>query len=194
MWDNTKSRAYHRVFPLPSTHSHTRLKKWEPSSLSQPHLPGVAALFYSPSTSGRRKFSRHSLSTINCRIEAESLDEERLLRCRALQWFTAAAVGVDLIGRSSSLIEVAHAAYDNVNNVRNFSLKVLSDLPFCPQPFENVVEMKGNGPFSVMPRSVGTEALLASDPDVLPWVQKYQHRREPVSQTDYEVDLITTLT
>ncbi|EEF48545.1 L-ascorbate peroxidase, putative [Ricinus communis] len=30
--------------------------------------------------------------------------------------------------------------------------------------------------------------------DVLPWVQKYQRSRETVSQTDYEVDLITTLT
>ncbi|XP_019055936.1 PREDICTED: thylakoid lumenal 29 kDa protein, chloroplastic isoform X2 [Nelumbo nucifera] len=39
-----------------------------------------------------------------------------------------------------------------------------------------------------------TESLLASDPDVLPWIQKYQRSRETVSQTDYEVDLITTLT
>ncbi|KAL0361775.1 UNVERIFIED_CONTAM: Thylakoid lumenal protein, chloroplastic [Sesamum radiatum] len=39
-----------------------------------------------------------------------------------------------------------------------------------------------------------TEALLASDPEVLPWVQKYQRSRETVSQTDYEVDLITTMT
>ncbi|KAK4795328.1 hypothetical protein SAY86_013322 [Trapa natans] len=39
-----------------------------------------------------------------------------------------------------------------------------------------------------------TEALLAADPDVLPWVQKYQPSIETVSQTDYEVDLITILT
>ncbi|KAK9930421.1 hypothetical protein M0R45_027459 [Rubus argutus] len=39
-----------------------------------------------------------------------------------------------------------------------------------------------------------TESLLATDPEVLPWVQKYQRSRETVSETDYEVDLITTLT
>ncbi|GAB2217135.1 hypothetical protein Droror1_Dr00000297 [Drosera rotundifolia] len=39
-----------------------------------------------------------------------------------------------------------------------------------------------------------TESLLATDPEVAPWVQKYQRSRETVSQTDYEVDLITTLT
>ncbi|XP_073285834.1 thylakoid lumenal 29 kDa protein, chloroplastic [Primulina huaijiensis] len=44
------------------------------------------------------------------------------------------------------------------------------------------------------PDQSATEALLASDPEVLPWVQKYQRSRETVSQTDYEVDLITTLT
>ncbi|KAJ7958977.1 thylakoid lumenal 29 kDa protein, chloroplastic [Quillaja saponaria] len=44
------------------------------------------------------------------------------------------------------------------------------------------------------PDQVATETLLASDPDVSPWVQKYQRSRETVSQTDYEVDLITTLT
>ncbi|EEF48551.1 peroxidase, putative [Ricinus communis] len=44
------------------------------------------------------------------------------------------------------------------------------------------------------PDQAATEALLATDPDVLPWVQKYQRSRETVSQTDYEVDLITTLT
>ncbi|OVA18421.1 heme peroxidase [Macleaya cordata] len=44
------------------------------------------------------------------------------------------------------------------------------------------------------PDQLATENLLASDPDVLPWVQKYQRSRETVSQTDYEVDLITTLT
>ncbi|KAJ3680739.1 hypothetical protein LUZ60_017017 [Juncus effusus] len=44
------------------------------------------------------------------------------------------------------------------------------------------------------PDQLATETLLASDPDVLPWVQKYQRSRETVSQTDYEVDLITTLT
>lgn len=44
------------------------------------------------------------------------------------------------------------------------------------------------------PDQSATEALLASDPEVFPWVQKYQRSRETVSQTDYEVDLITTLT
>ncbi|XP_028757402.1 thylakoid lumenal 29 kDa protein, chloroplastic isoform X1 [Neltuma alba] len=44
------------------------------------------------------------------------------------------------------------------------------------------------------PDQMATEALLATDPDVAPWVQKYQRSRETVSQTDYEVDLITTLT
>nr|POE44945.1 thylakoid lumenal 29 kda protein, chloroplastic [Quercus suber] len=71
----------------------------------------------------------------------------------------------------------------------------------------NVKEMKdkfvaiGFGPrqLAVMsaflgPDQVATEALLATDPDVSPWVQKYQRSRETVSETDYEVDLITTLT
>ncbi|KAL2520707.1 Thylakoid lumenal 29 kDa protein [Forsythia ovata] len=44
------------------------------------------------------------------------------------------------------------------------------------------------------PDQDATEELLASDPDVAKWVQKYQRSRETVSQTDYEVDLITTLT
>ncbi|XP_065880781.1 thylakoid lumenal 29 kDa protein, chloroplastic isoform X1 [Euphorbia lathyris] len=44
------------------------------------------------------------------------------------------------------------------------------------------------------PDQAATEALLATDPEVLPWVQKYQRSRETVSQTDYEVDLITILT
>lgn len=44
------------------------------------------------------------------------------------------------------------------------------------------------------PDQSATEALLASDLEVFPWVQKYQRSRETVSQTDYEVDLITTLT
>ncbi|KAI5654891.1 hypothetical protein M9H77_32078 [Catharanthus roseus] len=44
------------------------------------------------------------------------------------------------------------------------------------------------------PDQAATEALLATDPDVAPWVQKYQRSRETVSQTDYEVDLITALT
>ncbi|BAT81874.1 hypothetical protein LR48_Vigan07g196300 [Vigna angularis] len=44
------------------------------------------------------------------------------------------------------------------------------------------------------PEQSATETLLASDPDVAPWVQKYQRSRETVSQTDYEVDLITTFT
>ncbi|KAJ1431910.1 heme peroxidase, plant/fungal/bacterial [Sesbania bispinosa] len=44
------------------------------------------------------------------------------------------------------------------------------------------------------PDQTATETMLASDPDVAPWVQKYQRSRETVSQTDYEVDLITTFT
>ncbi|KAK7321205.1 hypothetical protein VNO77_31594 [Canavalia gladiata] len=44
------------------------------------------------------------------------------------------------------------------------------------------------------PDQTATETLLATDPDVAPWVQKYQRSRETVSQTDYEVDLITTFT
>lgn len=44
------------------------------------------------------------------------------------------------------------------------------------------------------PDRAATEELLAKDPEVLPWVQKYQRSRETVSETDYEVDLITTLT
>lgn len=44
------------------------------------------------------------------------------------------------------------------------------------------------------PDQKATETLLAADPDVSPWIQKYQRSRETVSQTDYEVDLITTLT
>lgn len=38
------------------------------------------------------------------------------------------------------------------------------------------------------PDQAATEALLATDPDVAPWVQKYQRSRETVSQTDYEVN------
>lgn len=44
------------------------------------------------------------------------------------------------------------------------------------------------------PDQAAIEALLATDPDVSQWVQKYQRSRETVSETDYEVDLITTLT
>ncbi|XP_010538933.1 PREDICTED: thylakoid lumenal 29 kDa protein, chloroplastic [Tarenaya hassleriana] len=44
------------------------------------------------------------------------------------------------------------------------------------------------------PDQAATESLLATDPQVAPWVQKYQRSRETVSQTDYEVDLITALT
>jgi len=36
------------------------------------------------------------------------------------------------------------------------------------------------------PDQAATEAFLATDPDVSPWVQKYQRSRETVSQTDYE--------
>ncbi|OMP01268.1 Heme peroxidase, plant/fungal/bacterial [Corchorus olitorius] len=44
------------------------------------------------------------------------------------------------------------------------------------------------------PDQNATEALLITDSEVSPWVQKYQRSRETVSQTDYEVDLITTFT
>ncbi|GAB2271333.1 Thylakoid lumenal 29 kDa protein, chloroplastic [Dionaea muscipula] len=44
------------------------------------------------------------------------------------------------------------------------------------------------------PDQLATESLLATDPEVAPWVQKYQRSRETISETDYEVDLITTLT
>ncbi|XP_065047302.1 thylakoid lumenal 29 kDa protein, chloroplastic-like [Musa acuminata AAA Group] len=44
------------------------------------------------------------------------------------------------------------------------------------------------------PDQLATENLLSSDPEVRPWVEKYQRSRETISQTDYEVDLITTLT
>lgn len=37
------------------------------------------------------------------------------------------------------------------------------------------------------PDQTATEALLATDPDVLPWVQKYQRSRDTVSETDYQV-------
>lgn len=37
------------------------------------------------------------------------------------------------------------------------------------------------------PNQDATEALLATDPEVSPWIQKYQRSRETVSQTDYEV-------
>jgi L-ascorbate peroxidase len=40
------------------------------------------------------------------------------------------------------------------------------------------------------PDQAATEAFLAADPDVSPWVQKYQRSRETVSQTDYEVSHI----
>lgn len=41
------------------------------------------------------------------------------------------------------------------------------------------------------PDQLASEALLATDPDVAPWVQKYQRSRETVSQTDYEVSNLT---
>lgn len=44
------------------------------------------------------------------------------------------------------------------------------------------------------PDQLANEAKLATDPDVTKWVEKYQRSRETVSETDYEVDLITTLT
>lgn len=37
------------------------------------------------------------------------------------------------------------------------------------------------------PDQTATEAMLTTDKDVSPWVQKYQRSRETVSQTDYEV-------
>lgn len=37
------------------------------------------------------------------------------------------------------------------------------------------------------PNQVETEAKLATDPDIAPWVKKYQDSRKTVSQTDYEV-------
>lgn len=43
------------------------------------------------------------------------------------------------------------------------------------------------------PDQLATEALLATDPDVSPWVQKYQRSRETVSETDYEVSLQISL-
>eukprot|EP00252_Welwitschia_mirabilis_P000540 TRINITY_DN1050_c0_g1_i2.p1 TRINITY_DN1050_c0_g1~~TRINITY_DN1050_c0_g1_i2.p1 ORF type:complete len:355 (+),score=76.26 TRINITY_DN1050_c0_g1_i2:204-1268(+) len=44
------------------------------------------------------------------------------------------------------------------------------------------------------PNQEATEAKLATDPEVSPWVEKYQRSRETVSQTDYEVDLINAFT
>ena len=37
------------------------------------------------------------------------------------------------------------------------------------------------------PDQLATETKLAADPEVRPWVEKYQRSRETVSQTDYEV-------
>ncbi|CAN1331870.1 Thylakoid lumenal 29 kDa protein, chloroplastic [Linum perenne] len=37
------------------------------------------------------------------------------------------------------------------------------------------------------PDQAATEAILATDLDVAPWVQKYQRSRETVSETDYQV-------
>lgn len=44
------------------------------------------------------------------------------------------------------------------------------------------------------PNQEATEELLATDPEVSKWVEKYQRSRETVSETDYQVDLITALT
>ncbi|KAK3141599.1 hypothetical protein QOZ80_4BG0335970 [Eleusine coracana subsp. coracana] len=44
------------------------------------------------------------------------------------------------------------------------------------------------------PDQAATEERLIADPDCRPWVEKYQRSRDTVSRTDYEVDLITTLT
>lgn len=43
------------------------------------------------------------------------------------------------------------------------------------------------------PDQAATEALLASDPEVLPWIQKYQRSRETVSRTDYEASIFLLL-
>lgn len=40
------------------------------------------------------------------------------------------------------------------------------------------------------PDQLATENLLSSDPEVRPWVEKYQRSRETISQTDYEVMII----
>ncbi|KAG0626850.1 hypothetical protein M758_2G156400 [Ceratodon purpureus] len=44
------------------------------------------------------------------------------------------------------------------------------------------------------PDQAATEAKLAADPEFAPWVKKYIDSRETISQTDYEVDLITAFT
>uniref|UniRef100_A0A0D9W903 Plant heme peroxidase family profile domain-containing protein n=1 Tax=Leersia perrieri TaxID=77586 RepID=A0A0D9W903_9ORYZ len=44
------------------------------------------------------------------------------------------------------------------------------------------------------PDQAAIEEQLIADKDCRPWVEKYQRSRETVSRTDYEVDLITTLT
>ncbi|WVZ86979.1 hypothetical protein U9M48_033687 [Paspalum notatum var. saurae] len=44
------------------------------------------------------------------------------------------------------------------------------------------------------PDQAANEERLIADPDCRPWVEKYRRSRETVSRTDYEVDLITTLT
>lgn len=69
------------------------------------------------------------------------------------------------------------------------------------QEMKNKFSSIGFGPrqLAVMSAFLGSDQLatenkLATDPDVRPWVEKYQRSRETVSQTDYEVDLITTLT
>ncbi|XP_049388076.1 thylakoid lumenal 29 kDa protein, chloroplastic [Solanum stenotomum] len=43
------------------------------------------------------------------------------------------------------------------------------------------------------PDQAATETLLASDPEVLPWIQKYQRSRETVSRTDYEASICSLL-
>lgn len=44
------------------------------------------------------------------------------------------------------------------------------------------------------PDQDAVERKLAEDPEFAPFVQKYQRSRETISQTNYEVDLITTFT
>lgn len=41
------------------------------------------------------------------------------------------------------------------------------------------------------PDQAATEVNLATDPDFAPWVKKYQDSRDTVSQTDYEVRLVS---
>ncbi|KAL3637154.1 Thylakoid lumenal 29 kDa protein, chloroplastic [Castilleja foliolosa] len=73
-------------------------------------VPSLVSFNPSPYTTAPGCFYNHS-STINCRIEvAESSNEDRFSRRRILHCFSAAAVGMELIARSSTFSEVAKAA------------------------------------------------------------------------------------